>query len=84
MREIVRNVQQARKAAGLEVDDRIRLGLETDDDEITTVLTDDNLHNTIKEETLAQRLQTTPVEGFRTEVKVEGMRLVITLAKTEG
>jgi isoleucyl-tRNA synthetase len=84
MREIVRNVQQARKQAGLEVDDRIRLGLETAEEEITTVLTDDNLHNTIKEETLAHRLQTTSVEGFRTEVKVEGMPLVITLVKTEG
>jgi isoleucyl-tRNA synthetase len=46
MREIIRNVQQARKDAGLEVDDRIDLSLESSDDQLTTVVSN-NRWNTI-------------------------------------
>ena len=81
MREVVRNVQQARKQAGLEVDDRINLALETSSEELTTVLKDNFLTGVIKQETLAQKLNESSVEGFETTVKVEGAELTIRLAK---
>jgi len=81
MREVVRNVQQARKSAGLEVDDRISLGLETTDDELIAILKDDRLCATIQQETLATSLILEPVEGFEQQVKIEGAALQISLAK---
>ncbi|HXR49926.1 MAG TPA: class I tRNA ligase family protein, partial [Verrucomicrobiae bacterium] len=81
MREIIRHVQQARKQAGLEVDDRIQLALETADEEITAVLTDERLAQTIKQETLAENLEEGAVSGFESQVKVEGAELKISLVK---
>lgn len=80
-REIVRHVQQARKDAGLEVDDRIVLVLTTTSKDITTVLTDDNLHNTILAETLAQQSEDAFTAAYETTVKVEGHELSIALAR---
>jgi isoleucyl-tRNA synthetase len=80
-REVIRHVQQARKSAGLEVGDRISLGLTTADQELSTVLIESKWANLIKEETLAQDLMTTPIEGFGSEVKIDDATLGITLAK---
>ena len=78
MREIIRNVQQARKAAGLEVDDRIKLGLTSDDADIQAVLASNELLLTIAQETLASEAIMLPVEGGHTVVvKVEGAELAI-------
>ena len=78
MREIVRNVQQARKAAGLEVDDRIELGLVSDDAGVQAVLADSQLVQIIAEETLAISAVALPVDGSHTaDVKVEGADLTI-------
>lgn len=81
MREIVRNVQQARKQADLEVDDRILLALQTDDDDLQAVLDDQALIQTIRMETLA----TGPLEGskasFETTAKVGAAVLQIKLSK---
>jgi isoleucyl-tRNA synthetase len=81
MREIVRNVQQARKQAGLEVADRIDLVLETDDAELTTVLNTNSLSEEIMRETLAVSLNGKPVEDFATTVKIDGAELTIKLGK---
>ena len=81
MREIVRNVQNARKEAGLEVDDRITLGLEAQNAVLTTVLQNVTLTDVIKHETLTETLQSTTVEGFSTTVKVEGAELIVSLKK---
>jgi isoleucyl-tRNA synthetase len=81
MREIVRNVQQARKQADLQVDDRIDLQLTTTSNVLSAVLTDDNLYNVVKQETLALHLNEGETEGFSAEVKVEGELLTITLSK---
>jgi len=81
MREIVRNVQQARKAAGLEVDDRISLGLVTEVDGLKIVLDKQELADVIKLETLATSLQTAKVDGFTQVVKIEGAELEVSLSK---
>jgi isoleucyl-tRNA synthetase len=81
MREIVRNVQSARKQAGLEVDDRVKLGLQTDDEALKSVLEDKALMHTVHAETLA----TGPLEGskagFETVAKIDGAELQISLLK---
>ncbi len=81
MREIVRHVQIARKSAGLQVDDRIRLALHSDDEDVMSAI---NAHSeTIEEETLANTIGT---EGsamtYHAEVKVEGSDLSIGLEKS--
>jgi isoleucyl-tRNA synthetase len=81
MREIVRHVQQSRKEAGLEVDDRISLHLQTEDDTLKGVLSDKSLAKTIKQETLATSLNETNDPAFSTTVKVEGAELVIGIRK---
>jgi isoleucyl-tRNA synthetase len=81
MREIVRHVQQARKQAGLQVDDRIHLGLQTDSKELQAVLKDGDLTDTVKQETLAKQLSLERVEGFESIVKIDGQELKISLSK---
>ena len=76
MREVVRHVQSARKAAGLNVDDRILLGLQTDSDKLAQAI--DEHKKTIEEETLAKLGET---NENRSEVKIEGEQLVIYLEK---
>ncbi len=80
-REVIRHVQQARKQAGLQVDDRINLHLSTDDKGLTAVLKDDKLTETIKHETLAKSLAEEVEDGYITSVKIEGAELTISLAK---
>ena len=81
MREVVRHVQQARKQAGLEVDDRINLSIKTSSSELNKVLADTALTATIRQETLAETLNQSSVDGFEVVVKVEGDELTIRLAK---
>ncbi|HVV67019.1 MAG TPA: isoleucine--tRNA ligase [Candidatus Saccharimonadales bacterium] len=81
MREIVRHVQKARKDAGLEVDNRISLQLESDDTELQAVLKDHTLTDTIKQETLATNFGETVENGYETTVKIDGAELTIKLSK---
>ena len=80
MREIVRHVQSARKAAGLNVDDRIVLVLATEDVEVQTAI--DEYRGVIDTETLAVSGQVGD-DGYTTDVKVEGAVLTVSLAKRE-
>lgn len=82
-RELIRNVQQARKAAGLEVDDRITLNITSDDEEITTLLKDSELSMLIARETLAEQLTEAHIEGFSTTVNVEKSPVNISLTKSD-
>ncbi len=80
MREIIRQVQNARKQAGLNVDDRIVLDLNTADSELKSAV--DEHHSTIAEETLAKELTIgSNSYDFKTKVKVEDHDLEISLQK---
>lgn len=79
MREVVRNVQSARKAAGLNVDDRIALSLSTEDKELTKAI--EEHAETIKQETLAKTLAAKAEHKHMQTVKVEGAELTVSLEK---
>ena len=80
MREVVRHVQSARKKAGLQVDDRIELGIISSDSEITQAV--DVFADTIKAETLAIKLgSAAPDDMEKYDVKVDGKPVEIYLKK---
>ena len=77
-REIVRFVQNARKDAGLHVDDRIILSLITDSDELRQAI--DEYQADIATETLATNV-TNESYDYSALVKVEGAELRVSLQK---
>ncbi len=80
-REVIRHVQNARKDAELEMDDRIVLYLATDDAKLAEAI---KVHRDyIASETLVAEWATGPLGAgaYRTEVKIEGAKLVIELKK---
>ena len=77
-RELVRLVQDARKAAALEITDRIELGIQTSGDLARAVATH---RDEIAGETLATGLTDGAVAGFRQEASIEGWPVTITLRK---
>jgi isoleucyl-tRNA synthetase len=81
MREVIRNVQQARKQAGLEVDDRIDLTLESNDTEFTKLLNNKHLTDIIQQETLATSLNETTTKAHATTARIDNTELIISLAK---
>ena len=79
MREIVRHIQNARKNAGLNVDDHILVSLTSADGELQKTIKE--FHKTIAGETLADTINDTPYDFYATDVKVEGAALEISLRK---
>lgn len=79
MREVIRHVQSARKAAGLNVDDRIKLSLSSDDEDLANAIAEH--HNTIADETLAGDIDSLEF-SYKITVKVEGNELRVSLEKT--
>lgn len=79
MREIVRHIQSARKAAGLNVDDRILVGLSTDDNDIQKAIGE--FSDIICAEVLADTLNGTSYAQYQATAKVEGSQLQISLQK---
>ena len=79
MRELVRFIQNARKEAGLQVDDRIQLLIASDSDEVQQTV--EAFKDTIMAETLSTELGTVPEDAFTTRVKVEDMDVELALAK---
>lgn len=81
MREVIRHVQAARKKAGLNVDDRIRLGLTTEDEELKRAISEHAA--TIEQETLAESIENGDRLAYEENVNVEGKELIITFTKKE-
>jgi isoleucyl-tRNA synthetase len=79
MREVIRNVQSGRKAAGLEVDDRIALSLSTTDDELRKAITEHQ--ETILAETLAVKIVFDQTFAYETACSVDAAPLTISLEK---
>ncbi|CAN5416417.1 isoleucine--tRNA ligase [soil metagenome] len=78
MREVIRYIQNARKDAGLNVDDRIKLSLKTDNERLQTAITEHE--KTIIDETLAAQRDDNE-HSYKTTVKIDGAELVISLEK---
>ncbi len=79
MREVVRNVQNARKQAGLNVDDRIELSLSTTDEELHQAIREH--HETIAAETLATSLEFDHTLAFEVSCAVDAAPLTVSLQK---
>jgi isoleucyl-tRNA synthetase len=79
MRELIRQVQTARKSAGLNIDDRIMLAILSDDVEVLKTL--EEHAETIKSETLAISLNETMPEQYVVDLTVDGYPVAINLAK---
>lgn len=80
MRDVIRCVQNARKQADLQVDDRIKLSLQTDNSELANAIK--THQQTIMAETLATELATGVTFEHQSEVKVEGVILRVSLQKS--
>lgn len=78
MREVVRVVQAARKAAGLNVDDRIKLNLETSDEELKEAIA--KFKTEIAGEVLAKEWSDSAL-SYLEEAKIEGSDLSLSLEK---
>jgi isoleucyl-tRNA synthetase len=79
MRELVRAIQNARKQANLEVDDRIELKVSSDSAAVNEALK--TFAETIKQETLAINLNQSEPKGFETTIKVDDEDVIIELAR---
>ena len=78
-RDVVRAVQQARKDAGLDVSDRIRLTLEAADDVLAAVATHTEL---VKSETLTLEIETKSSSSLENPVAVgDGQQVQVTVSK---
>src|SRR5690606_13795014 len=79
MREVIRNVQSARKQAGLNVDDRIELSLSTADEELHKAIQEHK--DTIMAETLAKSLVFDETLAFEVACAVDAAPLTVSLQK---
>lgn len=78
-REVIRHIQNARKSAGLNVDDRIHLSLITDDKALKQAITKHS--KVITDETLATKLTYGDPYKYSVDIKVDGTNLTVTLQK---
>jgi isoleucyl-tRNA synthetase len=82
IREVIRNVQSARKQAGLNVDDRIHLQLASDHSMLNAALEREELRTLVMQETLAVDLNAAELtNAYACVVKVEAAELAIKLTK---
>jgi isoleucyl-tRNA synthetase len=78
-REVIRHIQTARKDAGLNIDDRISLVLDTEDKELRQSINDNK--KVITDETLAVELFNKGSKKSSVSVKIDDMSLTISLQK---
>ncbi len=78
MRELIRQVQTARKSAGLNVDDRIVLEVAAEDEEVLETLREHG--ETIQSETLATSFASV-ADGYETTAKADGFEVTVRLKK---
>jgi len=78
-REVIRAVQNGRKKAGLNVDDRINLALMSDDSVLTRAIT--QFRDEIYAETLAVGTQIAQADAYDEMVQIEKMNLAFKLEK---
>jgi isoleucyl-tRNA synthetase len=78
MREVIRFIQNARKDAGLNIDDRIKLSLSTDDERLTSAIDEHQVE--IASETLATNMDVAEY-AYKTTVKIDGVELAISIEK---
>ncbi len=77
-REVIRAVQKARKDAGLNVDDRIRLAITTDDDSVAEAVK--TWAEAIKSEVLATELADTSMDNATYTVNTTANKLPLTIS----
>ena len=78
-REVIRHIQSARKAAGLNVDDRITLGLTAASGDLADAV--EQYRDFIMGETLAEVLDASADYAYIAEAKVDGETLTVSLQK---
>jgi isoleucyl-tRNA synthetase len=78
-RELVRMIQDARKAAGLEVTDRIALGVETSEEPAAAMAAH---RDDIAAETLAATVEEHVVDGYLLEGMLEGTPVTVSVRKS--
>jgi isoleucyl-tRNA synthetase len=84
IREVIRNVQSARKEAGLAVDDRITLQLASDHDDLAAALAVPALQQLVRSETLAASLNAGELdEAYAVVAKIGVADLAIKLHRAE-
>jgi len=79
VREVIRAIQNARKKAGLKVDDRIVLGLKSDDTRLRKTI--EEYRQVIEAETLAKSLTLGSAYSYREEQEIDDLKLTISLEK---
>lgn len=78
MRDLIRHIQNLRKTAGLQVDDRIVLHIQSGDSLVQRAIAD--FGQTIQQETLATKFSNQPQE-HATNVKVDGVEVTLSLSR---
>ena len=78
-RDLVRQIQQLRKDAGLEIQDRISVHVATDSSEVTTAITE--WSDYIKNETLADAVQSTAASANDASVTVGSKKVSVSIDK---
>ncbi len=82
MRDLVRCIQNARKNAGLNVEDRICLSVETQDENLQRALVDHA--ETIKTETLALKIGILDTPAYQESIKVNGVEAVVGISQASA